>query len=172
MIEAKKDSMRQCQEGITKVGFAILHEDIPGYLAAAALGKRYYLVLVDADVYDESEGDVLDTSNIPQTPVSSISEHTEKSEGVKIRERACILCKEARFQDFCMRNLRYGYNYGLSEQRELSTKMSIHRYCNIKSRSELTTDKEAQQLFKALDNKFSDWKFENNYSSNLEREYV
>ena len=55
-IEAKLDVFRKLQDGITSVGFKIQHSDIPDYLAAAALGKRYYLVLMDADYYDENEG--------------------------------------------------------------------------------------------------------------------
>lgn len=71
MIEAKLDAFRKQQENITKVGFAIQHTDIPKYLAEAALGKRYYLVLVDADDYD-AQKDTADTQSLSRQLVDAL----------------------------------------------------------------------------------------------------
>lgn len=170
MIEAKLDAFRKLQDGITAVGFKMQHTDIPEHLASAALGKRYYLVLVDADYYDESNGVVLGSSDIPQTPVSSILKHTttEKSEGEKLRIRACCLCGEKEFQKFAT---MLDYNSARSdEEHESLAKDYIYTICNIKSRSELTTDVAAQERFRELDQKFKDWQWEQRHKDNLDRE--
>ena len=159
MIEVKKDSSRQCQDGITKIGFTFKHDEIPPFLTAAALGKRYYLVLVDADDYDESEGVVTKETLSNSTPL-------EKSEGDKLRVRAVMLCKTNPFWDYVSRVDSYDVVVG-----ESAAIQYICRICNINSRSELTTNIEAQKLFRELDQKFKDWQYENSYQGNLNRKY-
>lgn len=154
MIEVKKDSYKQCQNGITRMGFTFAHSDIPEQVKDAELGHRYYVVFVDADMYDESEGKC---TQVADSSTSDNLSPVEKSEGDKIRERACILCGDRDFQEW------------LGLYSEESTASYMRRYCNIKSRSELTTNKEAQAKFKELDRKFKSWKFEQRYADNLER---
>lgn len=164
MIECKKDSLRQCQDGITKVGFTIQHDDIPDYLAAAALGKRYYLVLIDADYYDENNPTVKEKLTVQNDKELSIN---EKSVGERLMQRACILCKDKEFERYLC-----GCIY-ITDKDDIydCCKKFIYKQCDIDSRAELTTNKEAQEKFKELDEKFKDWKFKNNYDDNLSREY-
>lgn len=110
--------------------------------------------------------------NPPVIPDSSTvvkSATVEKTEGEKLVTRAGILCKQADFQNFCMRNLQYGFEYGSPEQRGSAAKLSIYTYCDIKSRKELATNKEAQIKFQILLGEFSNWKFEQNYSDNFSK---
>ena len=181
-IEAKLDVFRKLQDGITSVGFKIQHSDIPDYLAAAALGKRYYLVLMDADYYDESEGNIpnnsdssfvtnsvteqnLSNSTPLDNPVSKESLPTEKSEGEKVLALSHIRCNDKSFQEYVA---ELGWN-------ELTPKDNatdyLYNFCDIVSRSELTTDVAAQKLFRELDQKFKDWQIEQRYKDNLNREY-
>lgn len=90
---------------------------------------------------------------------------TEKSEGDKIRERACILCKDEEFQSFIM-----SMSWEVDDcYKEPHTKSHIIKYCNITSRSELTTNRDAQGKFLELMDKFDAWKLEQRYEDNLSR---
>jgi hypothetical protein len=89
-------------------------------------------------------------------------------EGAKLRTRAVMLCKDEEFQNFVM-TLQVP---GVIMACEAAAKLAVLEKCEINSRSEFTHNPEAQEKFKQLVNKFQDWKFENNYSHNLEREYV
>jgi len=166
MIEAKLDAFRKLQDGITGVGFKIQHVDIPEHLASAALGKRYYLVLVDADYYDESNGVVKDNLTTQNNNELSIN---EKSEGEKLRIRACCLCGEQSFQEYCR-------SQGFGSSKDDYTPEEHARYflmlkCQIDSRSELVTNKQAQGKFSELMGSFSAWKVMQRYQDNLNREY-
>jgi len=110
--------------------------------------------------------DVLANSDIPQNN-NELSKN-EKSEGEKLRIRACCLCKEdSDFQFFASQGSKLSLNtYDWEEY----CRTYICNYCNIKSRSELTTDIAAQKLFKELDQKFKGWQYEQRHKDNLDRE--
>lgn len=181
-IEAKLDVFRKQQENITKVGFSIQHSDIPDHLAAAALGKRYYIILIDADHYDENDGK-MQTHEKEQSANNahcSYSKNSSNSTGHKsspvvkeklttdgkLRIRAVMLCKEEAFQAFVYENSGDdGLWYKPSEK--MATQ-NLYDACNIKSRSELATNPEAQEKFRELDQQFKDWQ---RYGDNLNREY-
>ncbi len=192
MIELKKDSLRQMQSGDIKLGFTIQHNDMPDYLFSDPMGKRYYVVFIDADHYDETEGKC-DSQNHNETaeitpdktcpiPTNDVRIEkqpsiNEKSEGDRIRVRAIMLCKEKAFQEYRERfdarprchthNDDHGGEWTTDMTGEEAAKGFILDKCNIKSRSELTTDKEAQRLFKQLDQKYKDWQFEQRHADNL-----
>jgi len=87
----------------------------------------------------------------------------EKSEGEKLLARSHILCKDLEFLSY----IRIALNYsGVTTD---DAAHCIYMECNIKSRKELVTDKEAQEKFKTLVQQFNDWKFENTYKDNLNR---
>jgi len=141
----------------------------------------------------EGAGDLKDidfplkTGNCPKIPDSSTRDNlspvvkdsltAEKSEGDKLRVRAVLLCKDKYFQEFSWNEADLnGFNINLSSSPEDVARSPedvarnyIYRLCNIKSRSELTTNLDAQKLFRDLDRKFNDWQFENRYADNLER---
>jgi len=155
MIELKKDALSQKQSGDWKASFTLQADDMPDYLLTSPMGRRFYVVFVDADAYDESEGE---NHNV-KTKITP-----EKSDGEKMRQRACILCKDAEFQCFLVRV------YFCSGQcSEAAAKATLCNICNIESRSELTANRDAQMKFIELMDKFDTWKFTKKYSDQLER---
>lgn len=130
------------QEVISKLGMPIGGESKPVAVA-----------LLDTSIANKPP--IVDNSNIQQT------------EGDKLRTRAVMLCKSFAFQEY-IRSLNLGAWVRETDFNEYS-KILLCRLCNIKSRSELATNLEAQQKFKELDRKFKNWQFENNYADNLHR---
>lgn len=86
------------------------------------------------------------------TPVVKESLTTEKSEGDKLRERACILCKERHFQIFC----EY-LDKDIIVANEDAARDFMLVYCKIKSRKELVTDTAAQLRFDNLIFNYMEW---------------
>jgi len=154
-LEVKKDSLRQMQGGEIKLGFTIQHADMPDFLYSDPMGKRYYVVFIDADYYDESNG-VVKESLI-----------TEQIEGERLRTMAVMLCKDSGFQKY-VGNLSAGedWQYVSSEDGAIG---AIYDACNIKSRSELATNKNAQDAFHVLLRDFREWKTSQDYADNLSR---
>ncbi len=144
-IEFKKDSLRQTQGGDIKIGFTIQHIDMPDYLYTDPMGTRYYVVLVNADDYDERE-------NI------SLPQQKEQTEGEKLRLRAVMLCKDKSFQE---------YFVGVTE--EDTARHAVLTLCNIKSRAELAYNIKAQDRFRNMLERYKNWQAEQAYSDNLER---
>ncbi len=161
MIEVKKDSLRQTQNGDIKIGFVIQHLDMPDYLFSDVMGKRYYVVFVDADAYDEQNGITEQKEIVPNSPGTK-----EQTEGEKLRTRAVMLCKDAKFQEY-MNTAVPSSVKGLPSETEVA--WWIKGVCNIKSRSELVYNIDAQLKFRELLHRYKDWQFENNYSENLSR---
>ena len=162
MIECKKDSERKCQEGITKMGFTFQHSDLPDFVKDAELGHRFYIEFVDADVYEQSMGADKSIVTKPETNC----DRGEKSEGDKIRERACILCNEENFWDFLKLNHEHS-----AQQKEYLACQKIYELCNISSRKELVTNEEAQKVFKDLMIEYGNWgkpSIEEQYKHNLD----
>ena len=95
----------------------------------------------------------------PERVDSSIS---QKTEGEKLRTRSVLLCKDEQFQNYA----EYTLPSGAYEDCGLSL---VYQRCNIKSRSELATNIDAQNKFKQLLENFNQWKLEQKYSDNLDR---
>ena len=160
-FEAKKNGMIQTQDGIWKLSLTILPEDMPMELLQAPMGTPYGLAMVKIDYDNPTVKENLTVQNNNELSIN------ERSEGDKLRVRAVMLCKDKVFKLFIQNS-----HHLLDIASEDDCRYHTCGYCKIKSRSELTTNEEAQKLFKQLHNKFTDWKFEQNHSSNLEREYI
>ena len=154
MVELKKDSLMQRQSGDVKIGFTIQHADMPDYLFSAPMGKRFYVVFVDADDYDEQNG------GTEQKEIGTNS--SDKTEGEKLRTRAVLLCQETDFKNFI-------FATSVFSDTEEGARQMILRACEITSRSKLATDIHAQDKFKALLEKYKDWQFEQQHKDNLAR---
>ena len=195
MIQAKKDTYKQCQKGITRMGFTFQHSELLESVKDAELGHRYYIVFVDADVYDESMGKskpencYKENSNATTKIATQIENELPKNEkltedceelnrnvnekstkdGDKLRIRAVILCKEEAFQNFIM-SISWEVEDCYAESHARS---HLLKWCEIQSRSELTTNKQAQEQFKKLDEEFKEWQRQQNiecdYADNLAR---
>ncbi len=93
---------------------------------------------------------------------------TEKSEGEKLRQRACILCGEEGFQEYCAHLDKIAPHF-FGPQKKAHAREVILRVCNITSRSELTTNKDAQGKFLSLMEQFNNWKRDKEYEDNFSR---
>lgn len=148
-MEVKKDGLRQTQDGLWKLTLTILPEDMPVDLMVAPMGSRYAMAIVPIRD-DESANPVISK--------------TETTEGEKLRTRAVMLCKEREFQIFLESLDKNMVVFNESHARDF-----ICEYCHIKSRSELSTNIEAQRELKELLEMYRDWQTENQYADNLNR---
>lgn len=85
-----------------------------------------------------------------------------QAEGDKLRVRAVMVAKDKEFQLFSLDAFQ-----PLFSDWEANATQIIYNECNIKSRSELAINQEAQNLFKELLTKFDTWKLESQYKDNL-----
>ena len=150
-VEAKLHGLTKLQDNDWVVKLVMSTEDYQKWgVGADPMGTRYSLDISDAEK-EEYEAVYTDPT---AKPVVSKIETTEKTEGEKLRKRACILCKEVDFQLF----VSAGSQASLNEHGwEIYATKCIYLHCNIKSRKELVTNKEAQEKFKALDRKYKEW---------------
>ena len=150
-MEVKKHAMQQLQDGHWKLTLTVHPEDMPIDLLQAPMGTAYGLAMVPIDYDNPDVG----------KPI------TEKTEGEKIRERACILCKDPTFQNFITK-----MTWEVEDvYKEPHARSHLLKYCGIESRKELVTNKAAQEKFKELDRKYKDWlnPIEERYKDNFER---
>ena len=165
VINAKKHAVRQIQNNDWHVTLTVSNEDFHEWgLARDDMGTIYSIDVVNM----EEEAFKAVYTNPTDNPVVSKTESTEKSDGEKLRIRACCLCKVGAFEDWIIELDTPGFSKysGLVEE---FCRDAICNYCDIKSRSELTTDIAAQEKFKELLGAFDKWKVGKKYSDNLER---
>ncbi len=127
-IEAKKHAFRQTQDGVV-VSFVLHPNDVTPELAVAPLGTPYEIELTEID-YDNPR--------------------PEPTEGERIRTRAVLLCREPQFQKWILSNDDKCV-WGDPEQ---SAKVRLCEWCNIASRAELATNKEAQHKFLEMETQY------------------
>ena len=91
----------------------------------------------------------------------------DKSEGEKLRTRAIMLCKDENFQLFVSHAIS---TKELTIDASLMNSIAyLKHWCGIQSRSELTTNINAQNKFKELLEQYKSWQYENLYAENLNR---
>jgi len=154
-MEVKKHAMQQLQDGSWKLTVTIHPSDMPMELLQAPMGTPYGLAMIPID-YDNP-----DVSKMEST-------QKEKSEGEKLRERACILCQEEEFQSWIIELDTPGF-HNYSGMVLDFCKNAVYKHCNIKSRSELATNKEAQTKFRQILDRFNQWKSQNRYGDDLDK---
>lgn len=128
--EVVKVAMRQTKDGLT-VTFAIHPNDDTNDLLIHPIGSRYQIALV-----------LLDDEGQPAVP----PRRTEAKQAVVA---AGMLCRESAFINWLIQNR------AIQTSSEDSAVEWLHRYCGIKSRSELATNQEAQRLFDSIRLRFS-----------------
>jgi len=80
----------------------------------------------------------------------ALAEKAEPTEGERIRTRAVLLCREPQFQKWILSNDDKCV-WGDPEQ---SAKVRLCEWCNIASRAELATNKEAQHKFLEMETQY------------------
>ena len=68
-------------------------------------------------------------------------------------KEAGMRCRDAKFQQFVKER------YGLDEASEKATTDFVYEFCNIKSRTELNGNKDAQDLWDVLLKEYDEWRF-------------
>jgi len=176
-MEVKKDGLLQKQDGSWKLTLTVNGDDMSMEIIQAAMGSPYGLAMVPIQ-YDDTPPNLDHFTDYKMKPLSEekkveghaiIKRMGEKSEGEKLRQRACILCGDKDFHRFIYTS--YGWADGnISEELIIEW---LYQKCNIKSRTELVTNKEAQEKFRELDRKYKEWckpSVDDQYEDNLNRD--
>ena len=166
-VEGKLHGLTKLQDNDWVVKLVMSTEDYTKWgVGGDPMGTRYNLEISDADGDEYTAVYTDPTDKARPIPTKGVRE--EKSEGDKLRERACILCGEGSFFRWLCDYAGYSFT-GINKERHC--KESIYKHCGIKSRTELVTNKEAQAKFRELDRKYQDWlnPVDEIYKANLER---
>tara|TARA_R110002126_G_scaffold196305_1_gene344287 strand:- start:859 stop:1431 length:573 start_codon:yes stop_codon:yes gene_type:complete len=169
-MEVKKDGLLQKQDGSWKLTLTVNGDDMSIELIQAAMGSPYGLAMVPIQ-YDDTPPNLDHFESYKENRNVTTKITTEKSEGDKLRQRACILCGEASFQKYVQEVYVSLDECELGETAENLARCMIVDECNIDSRKELVTNKEAQEKFRELDRAYIEWgkpSVDEQYKHNLE----
>ena len=124
-FESIKTALRQTKDGIA-ITLVVHPNDVPADLMSDPIGSRYMVGMAR-----------LDDDDTIITPPSV-------REANKIVNQAGMLCREDSFQDWL-------FDQGLIfEKNEEAAAIAVRQHCNIHSRIELASNKEAQGLWTDL----------------------
>tara|TARA_R100001129_G_scaffold133757_1_gene95089 strand:+ start:193 stop:633 length:441 start_codon:yes stop_codon:yes gene_type:complete len=124
-LEAIKTALRQTKDGIA-ITLVVHPNDIPADLMSDPIGSRYMVGMAR-----------LDDDDTIMTPPSV-------REANKIVGQAGMMCREDSFQDWL-------FDQGLIfEKNEEAAAMAVRQHCDIHSRIELSSNKDAQKLWADL----------------------
>ena len=144
VIEAKKDGLRQTQDGLWKLTLAVHPNDDLAWLLNAPIGQRLGLTvaaLKDEIAESSSQGQPSSGDAVSPT-VSSANLPKRKWEEMPLSQRAALRCHDVAFIDW----LR-------AQDSEHAADM-VRRRCAVHSRSELDTNPEAAAKWFQLDARF------------------
>ncbi len=133
-VEAKKDSLRQHQDGTWKVTFTVSPTDMPAALLSAPPGTRYVVALVEVD------GNEMPVQRAPR----AVQKPSRRWDELSLPEQAGIRCQEARFAEFL--------GVPLDKAAE-----ELRRRLGVQSRGHLNTNPDAAERWKALDGQYQLW---------------
>lgn len=133
-FEAKKDSLRQGQDGLWKLTLVIHPDSMPLWLLQAPMGQRIGAAALHEIGDDEKE--------VIRTPQSADNK-PEKTEGERAVVRAIMLCKDPAFRQWFD-----------GEATEEEAAVTLRARLGIKSRSELAHNEVARKKFEALETSY------------------
>lgn len=133
-LEVKKDGLQQRQNGDWVLRLVVQAADMDLRLMNAAMGTRYQVAMVEVgdDELPKEKGK-LDWRDVQPAA------------------QAGIRCADIRFRDFL------AVEHGAVVQNAEDAADVIRGFCNIKSRSELSTNHKARVLWHQLDNQYRQW---------------
>ena len=132
-IECKKHAYRQTQDGVV-ISFVVHPNDVSPHLAAADLGTRYTMVLVEMN---DNE-----TAKPPQQT------------GHKLATRVGIKCTEPTFRRFLWER---GYIEGNMLPTEDDATNAVRKICGVESRANIDGDPDAEAKCRALIGEYEEW---------------
>lgn len=133
-LEAKKHAYRQTQDGIV-ISFVVHHDDMSADLAAAPLGTRYQLALVQ--LADD------------ETPVP-------RQKPIALSQQSAILCGDPVFIKFLEEN--YEHLATGVEANDFDPASMVRQICGVDSRAEFDTDPHAAQRWRSLKGGYDAWR--------------
>jgi len=181
-FEAKKDSLRQTQDGTWKIAFTVQGIDMDERLTKAFPGTRYVAVLVEvgsdelpvsgaatsaagrstaieSERSNETKGGRYALTPNALSPVKEASQDEPEPEkprrdwrDLQPAQQAGIRCNEMTFIAF----LKEQYPDDWHEAQEVAE--CVRLICNVESRTELNTKHRATVLWHQLDSTYQAWK--------------
>lgn len=158
--EAKKDGLRQTQDGLWRVTFTVSPLDMPASLMAARPGTRYLLALVEIGD-DEQPVAASAPSSAPSAPPPAEATKAPSQVGggkasqrkwseLSIVEQVAIRCGEKQFQEWA--NGRPMPPDGVFPAAKITEATAdwFRKKCGVTSRRELATDPAARRKAEAL----------------------
>jgi hypothetical protein len=152
-VEVKLYAERKNKDG--RITSFVMHpNETPQELTDAPVGKRFYMSLLDADRFDETEGREVPTmSGEPERE----PEQAPARARITLAQRAGMLCDMGTFQ-------RYLYDNHMLETRDFGeavaakhAAIAVRMICGVKSRSEIIPGTPAGQAFEELHAKYTVW---------------
>jgi hypothetical protein len=151
--EAKKHAYRQTQDGVV-VSFVLHPQDIPDGLALAPLGTRYMLALVE--VSDDEQPKESAKKPRPQSADNTLTaggaHHNKSWHEMAPAQQAGLLCNEPSFGTFLREKVDQSGIVGPDRAAEI-----VRDLCEVKSRSELSTNNEASMKWRGIVSDYRAW---------------
>lgn len=151
-LEAKKDSLRQLQDGQWTLTLKVHPEDMPFALLTASMGTRFQCAFVQLDD---------DETPVQQPKAAKATPKPEKS----LAQEAGALCNSERFQKFL--RTKFTFQMREAEQVLIASKAGYHEgnvasefvraRCGVGSRSEFDADTNAAQRWIDLRGQYRAW---------------
>jgi len=154
-LEAKKDALSQRQSGDWRVSFTVQGIDMDTRLTQAPMGTRYAVVLVE--IGDDEAPVQKEAPAKPRQDSPPKHSHPDGAKRMDWREvqpaaQAGIRCADPVFIAFLKDQYEaYWINYE-------DAAATVRDICEVKSRSDLSTDHRKRVLWHQLDSQFQAWK--------------
>lgn len=151
-FEAKKDALKQVQDGSVKVTLTIHPQEMPLSLYGDPMGQRFMCVLVPLN--DDETPRVEPSSPVGNSVKGSMKAGEDltpprrKWEELSYAERAGIRCNEPLFLE---------YAQSVTSDVFIKTDQYVRDFCGVSSRSEIKPGTEAARKFDQLEEQYDTW---------------
>lgn len=148
-LEAKKDALRQMQNGDWRVSFTVQGVDMDPRLTQAAMGTRFAMVLVE--IGEDEQPVQKEAQAKPGQNAPSPDRAKRYWRDVPISAKAAIRCNEPTFAAY----LREEHPDEWHETGDADACLKM--ICNITSKTELASKQKAATLWFQIDNAYQAW---------------
>ena len=141
-VEAKKDSLRQNQDGTWKLVLTVAPDGLPDPIMKAPPGVRYRVFFVEVGDNEEPIKHAPAASDKPRKPFKDYS----------LSQQAGMRCQDMKFHEF----IASAFSWKIYSTDEAANFVRVH--CGgIKSRTELETDQLAAACWRDLNAEYEQW---------------
>lgn len=145
-FEAKKDGMRQNQDGLLRITLAVHPTDVDTRLLSDPMGKRYQVVMVDADALEDKGVDAV-TGTDMDVPQEAQSVPVAESMN-KLVQQAAIIAEKPEWDNYVKQAFPNMQERGAEAMRKI---------LDVKSRREIGENVEVAGRFALLRDRFNDY---------------